>query len=74
MPTKRQKIKEQLAAESKIKPIKKPRKKRQMTDEQKAAMVDRLAKARAARGPAKNLSIAESIRDLPLEHPLAFYL
>ncbi len=71
MATKRQKIREQLAEVSKLKPIKKPRKKRQMTDEQKAAMVDRLAKARAARGPAKNLSIAEPIRDLPLEHPLS---
>jgi len=71
MATKRQKIREQLAADSKLKPIKKTRKKRQMSEEQKAAIVDRLAKARAARGPAKNLSIDESIRDLPAEHSLS---
>jgi len=44
----------------------KPRK--PMTDEQKQAATERLAKARAAKGPAKNLAIHESIRDLPDEH------
>jgi len=51
--------------------LKKVRKKRKpMTEEQKAAAVARLAKARAARGPAKNISIDESIRNLDAEHPL----
>lgn len=51
--------------------IKKPRKRRKpMTDEQKAAAVERLKLARAARGPVKNSSVHEDIRDLPDDHPL----
>ena len=53
-----------------VKPVKKTRKKRNLTDEQRAAMAERMKKAREARGPAKNLSVDASIRDLPLEHPL----
>lgn len=67
--TKRMQIREEMG--SKVKPIKKTRKKRQLTEEQKAALVERMAKAREARGPAKNLSIHESIRDLPADHPLS---
>ena len=51
-----------------VKPIKR---KRKMTEEQRAAAAERLAKARAARGPSKNLSVHESIRDLPDDHTLA---
>ena len=51
-----------------VKPIKR---KRKMTEEQRAAAAERLAKARAARGPSKNLSVHESIRDLPDDHALA---
>ena len=51
-----------------VKPIKR---KRKMTKEQRAAAAERLAKARAARGPSKNLSVHESIRDLPDDHTLA---
>lgn len=47
------------------------RKRKPMTEEQKKAAVERLAKARAAKGPAQNLSIHESIRDLPDDHPLS---
>ena len=47
------------------------RKRKPMTPEQRAAAAERLAKARAAKGPAKNLSIHESIRDLPDDHPLS---
>lgn len=68
--SKRMQIREELSKTSVVKPIK-HRKKRQLTDEQKAAMAERLAKAREARGPAKNLSIDESIRDLDAEHPLS---
>ena len=50
--------------------VKKPRKKREYTPEQKAALVERMQKAREARGPAKNLSIHESIRELAEDHPL----
>lgn len=52
------------------KPVKKVRKKRELTEEQKQALVERMAKAREARGPAQNLSVDESIRDLPDDHPL----
>jgi hypothetical protein len=48
------------------KKVRKPRK--PMTPEQKAAASERLAKARAAKGPAKNLAVHESIRDLPDDH------
>ena len=51
-----------------VKPIKR---KRKMTEEQRAAAIERLAKARAARGPSQNLSIHESIRDLPDDHALS---
>ena len=51
---------------------KKVRKKRKpMTPEQRAAAAERLALARAAKAPAKNISVHESIRDLPDDHPLS---
>lgn len=49
--------------------VRKPRK--PMTEEQKKAAAERLALARAAKGPVQNLSIHESLRDLPDEHPLS---
>lgn len=42
-----------------------------MTDEQRAAAAERLAKARAAKKPSKNLSADESIRHLPDDHALS---
>ena len=66
--SKRMQIREEMGTN--VKPIKKPRKKRTLTEEQKAALVERMAKAREAKGPNKNLSIHESIRDLPAEHSL----
>lgn len=51
--------------------IKKVRKKRKMTEEQKAAAVARLAKARESRGPSQNKLIAEEVRNLPDENPLS---
>lgn len=42
-----------------------------MTDEQRKAAAARLEKARAAKAPAKNLSVHESIRDLDDDHPLS---
>jgi len=47
------------------------RKRKPMTPEQKAAAAQRLAVARAARGPAKNVSLHESIRELPDDHYLS---
>lgn len=51
--------------------IKKVRKKRTMTEEQKQAARDRLAKARANRGPSTNKLIAENVRNLPDDNPLS---
>lgn len=51
--------------------IKKTRKKRTLTEEQKQELVDRMAKARESREPAQNLSVDESIRDLPDDHFLS---
>lgn len=69
MTKRKQAIREQMG--TKIKPVKVKRKRKPMTPEQKAAAVERLAKARAARGPAKNSSIAESIRNIPDESPFS---
>jgi hypothetical protein len=46
-------------------------KRKPMTAEQKEAAVERLKKARAAKGEPKNLSIDESIRNLPDDHFLS---
>lgn len=51
--------------------IKKVRKKRKMTEEQRAAAVARLAKARENRGPSQNKLIAENVRNLPEDNPLS---
>ena len=50
---------------------KKFRKKRNMTEEQKQAARERLAKARANRGPSTNKLIAENVRNLPDEDTLS---
>ena len=50
---------------------KKFRKKRTMTEEQKQAARERLAKARANRGPSTNKLIAENVRNLPDDNPLS---
>jgi ribosomal protein S8 len=45
--------------------MKKIRKKRKLTEEQKKVLVDRISKARAAKKPAAQLSIHETVRSLP---------
>jgi len=50
---------------------KKIRRTRKMTEKQKAAARDRLAKARANRGPSQNKLIDESVRNLPDDNPLS---
>lgn len=59
MATKRQKIREAIAAESKLKTVKPKRKRKPMSEEQRAAAAERLAKARekrmAEQGPPKNV-------------------
>ena len=49
----------------------KVRKKRKMYEEQKEAARQRLAAARANRGPSTNKLIHEDVRNLPDEHPLS---
>ena len=51
--------------------MKKVRKKRKMTEEQKAAAIARLAKARENRGPSQNKLIDETVRNLPDDNPLS---
>jgi hypothetical protein len=50
---------------------KKPRKKRQLSEEQRQELRERLEKAREAKKPAKGLSINENIRNLPDTDPLS---
>ena len=50
---------------------KKVSKKRSMTDEQKAAAAERLAKAREAKKPAAMLTVHESLRNIPDTDPFA---
>lgn len=56
---------------SKFDRTKKTRKKRVMTEEQKAAAAERLAKAREAKKPAAMLTVHESLRDIPDTDPFA---
>lgn len=52
--------------------VKKVRRRRKpMTEAQKKAAAERLEKARAAKAPAQNISVHESIRDLDDDHPLS---
>ena len=52
--------------------MKKERKKRKpMTDEQKQKARDNLAKARAARAPAKTTGVHPNVEALPEDHPLS---
>jgi hypothetical protein len=56
-----------------IKPPKKPRKKRKpMTEEQRAAAVERLAKARAARGITGTKNVHPDVLALPDDNPLSY--
>ena len=66
---KKQKIREELG----IKAPKKPRKKRKpMTEEQRAAAIERLAKARAARGITGTKNVHPDVLALPEDHPLSY--
>ena len=55
----------------KPKAYKERKKRKPMTEEQKAKARENLAKARAARGPAKNSSIHPDVAALPEDHPLS---
>ena len=66
---KKQKIREELG----IKAPKKPRKKRKpMTEEQRAAAIERLAKARAARGITGTKNVHPNVLALPDDNPLSY--
>ena len=47
------------------------KRRRLLTKEQRQKATKNLAKARAAKSPSKNLSIHESVRNLPDEHPIS---
>lgn len=71
--SKREKKMQKLRDELGITPPKKIRKKRKpMTEEQKAAAVERLAKARAARGVTGTKNVHPDVLALPEDHPLAY--
>ena len=60
-----------LGVDSTQKPTKVKRKRKPMTEEQRAAATERLAIARAKRKPAKNSSIHPDVLALPDDHPLS---
>ena len=71
--TRSEKRKQQIREELGIVPPKKLRKKRKpMTEEQKAAAIERLAKARAARGITGTKNVHPDVLALPDDHPLAY--
>jgi len=51
--------------------VKKPRKKRKMTEEQKRAAAERLRKAREAKGKPKYANYADNVRALPDDDPFS---
>ena len=69
--SKREEEKKRIRDELGIKVPKPRRKRKPMSEEQKAAAVERLAAARAAKGPPKNTSIHPSVVALPDDHPLS---
>ena len=67
---KRKEMREELGIKTPA--MKKERKKRKpMTEEQKAKARENLAKARAAKGPPKTSSVHPSVAELPDDHPLS---
>ena len=71
--TKRELEKQKIRDELGIKAPKKPRKKRKpMTEEQRAAAVERLAKARAAKGITGTKNVHPDVLSLPEDHPLSY--
>ena len=73
MPTKKEEKMAKIRDELGITPPKKIRKKRKpMTEEQKAAAVERLAKARAARGITGTKNVHPDVLKLPDDNPLCY--
>ena len=73
MATKKEQKMQKIRDELGITPPKKLRKKRKpMTEEQRAAAIERLAKARAARGITGTKSVHPDVLALPEDHPLAY--
>ena len=71
--TKRELEKERIRNELGIVAPKKPRKKRKpMTEEQRAAAIERLAKARAAKGITGTKNVHPDVLSLPEDHPLSY--
>jgi len=55
-----------------LKPVKEKRKRKPMSEEQRIAAVERLAKARANRPPPKNSSVHPDVLALPDDHPVSY--
>ena len=71
--TKRELEKERIRKELGIEAPKKPRKKRKpMSEEQRAAAIERLAKARAAKGITGTKNVHPDVLSLPEDHPLSY--
>jgi hypothetical protein len=71
--TKRELEKEKIRKELGIEAPKKPRKKRKpMSEEQRAAAIERLAKARAAKGITGTKNVHPDVLSLPEDHPLSY--
>ena len=71
--TKRELEKQKIRDELGIEAPKKPRKKRKpMTEEQRAAAIERLAKARAAKGITGTKNVHPDVLSLPEDHPLSY--
>ena len=65
------KVPSEMREASKIKAVKPKKKRKPMTPEQKAAAVERLAKARAAKAPAVNKNVPAIFHDIPAEDPFS---
>ena len=73
MPTKKEEKMQKIRDELGIVPPKKARKKRKpMTEEQRAAAIERLAKARAARGITGTKNVHPDVLALPDDNPLSY--
>lgn len=72
MEAKKKSMLEQMGVEER-KPIKVKRKRKPMTPEQKAAAVERLAKARAKKNAGKEPKAHPRVLELDADHPLSYY-
>ena len=63
---------ENLGVDTTPKPTKQRRKRKPMTEEQRAAAIERLALARSKKKPAKNINVHPDVLALPEDHELSY--